>query len=447
MGIVVHKIRVKKVKKTAGGEVSTLRVLNDDSSEYLRELTYRVLFGEDTIGKQDVLPPLTMSNELDVKLYALFALLLKNFVFGWYSESLQLGGRAEFTKELVYLFAHVCRALQERAIVAQDELVAVLIVDLPILVKKHLMRISEVLSDPGVEEDEVEKVWLERYGNGLGDEETLGKYRRVIVHGIVRELFPQEVLNSRVSREFVVSLIDGVALRSVTESVCDNFTLWGIIGKLAEKLTKEDEVKENDTFLSKLHRILEFFVVDSQYDVQAKNELLTFDHLIPLIEFVDYLTNCMKRFPLSMAFLHILGFALMSFQIIKRFVNACLKRSVYENILTVGNIGYSIDTLRHILFPLDDKFAPEPRYVPSTMDEIEIIRIRNEEKIRFFLQNSKLRKIFVDSNEGIEDIERKITTVIDAVKYRRINTIFIQEMIDLILCRLFPELKGIKLYK
>lgn len=461
MGIVVHKIRVKKVKKAGNAEGSALlKQRRDDDVDYLRGLTRKILFETENRGrsKEETLPPLTTSNEVDAKLYALFALLLKNFVFGWYTESLQLGGRDEFTREIVYLFAHVCRGIQERAIAGQDDLVGMVVVDLPLLVRRHLKRIEEVRLDPAVDEEEMEDVWLQRYGRGLGDEETIIQYRRVLVRGIVQQLFPYEVLNSSVSREFIVSLIDGVAVRSVTESMCDNFALWEIMGKIAdvvvrsgegEKEKEKEKEKEGEkgdyNILSRLHRLLEFFVVDPRYEVRNSEKLLSYVHLMPMFALVEYMTNFVRRFPLIAGFLHVIGSVLMRFRIVREFVNACLKRFVYERILCAKNICAGIDALRHMLFPWDDLFAPEPRYVPATAEELAAVRKRNEEKLSLLLTSSVLKRVFVDSAESSEDVERKITRVMESVKYRRINAVFIQELLDLLVCRIFPELQEVEI--
>lgn len=58
-----------------------------------------------------LLPPLTSSNEVDVQLYAIIAIVIKEFVYTWYSKITQ---DQVFVEEVVRIIAHVTRGLESR---------------------------------------------------------------------------------------------------------------------------------------------------------------------------------------------------------------------------------------------------------------------------------------------------------------------------------------------
>ena len=63
----------------------------------------------DPIG--DILPPLTSSNETDLQLYAVIAIIIKEVVYSWYGKVTTDQGLVE---ETVRIVAHCTRALESR---------------------------------------------------------------------------------------------------------------------------------------------------------------------------------------------------------------------------------------------------------------------------------------------------------------------------------------------
>ena len=58
-----------------------------------------------------VLPALTSSPNVDLELYALIAVIFRDFVHKWYA---QITSDTGFVEEVVIVIAHVTRALEER---------------------------------------------------------------------------------------------------------------------------------------------------------------------------------------------------------------------------------------------------------------------------------------------------------------------------------------------
>jgi hypothetical protein len=81
----------------------------------------------------DLLPPLTSSNDIDLQLYAIIAVLLKEFVQTWYSK---ITPDHVFVDEVLQTIAHCTRALEER--LRTVDLEALLLDELPGLVDGHI---------------------------------------------------------------------------------------------------------------------------------------------------------------------------------------------------------------------------------------------------------------------------------------------------------------------
>lgn len=60
---------------------------------------------------QELLPPLTSSNSVDLQLYALIAVIIKEFVYSWYAK---ITPDHVFVDEVLQLIAHCTRALEQR---------------------------------------------------------------------------------------------------------------------------------------------------------------------------------------------------------------------------------------------------------------------------------------------------------------------------------------------
>lgn len=82
---------------------------------------------------EGILPPLTSSNEIDLQLYAIVAIVVKDFVNTWYSKITQEQG---FVEEIVQIIAHCSRALEER--IRHTDVAGLLLDELPILLERHV---------------------------------------------------------------------------------------------------------------------------------------------------------------------------------------------------------------------------------------------------------------------------------------------------------------------
>ena len=83
---------------------------------------------------EELLPPLTSSNEVDLQLYALIAIVMREFVFSWYSK---ITPDNSFAEEIIQVAAHCTRALEQR--VRRVDLEALILDEIPSLVESHVL--------------------------------------------------------------------------------------------------------------------------------------------------------------------------------------------------------------------------------------------------------------------------------------------------------------------
>lgn len=88
---------------------------------------------------EELLPPLTSSNAVDLQLYALIAVILSQFVQTWYNK---ITPDQDFVREIVLIVAHCSRGLEQRLRGLDVE--SLLLDDVPALVSSHLDGMSLV---------------------------------------------------------------------------------------------------------------------------------------------------------------------------------------------------------------------------------------------------------------------------------------------------------------
>lgn len=84
----------------------------------------------------EILPPLTSSNEVDLQLYAVIAILIREFIQTWYHK---ITADQVFVEELVKIIAHFTRAIEQR--LRKVDLESFLFDELPELLESHIQGI------------------------------------------------------------------------------------------------------------------------------------------------------------------------------------------------------------------------------------------------------------------------------------------------------------------
>lgn len=81
----------------------------------------------------EILPPLTSSNEVDLQLYALIAIIIREFVQTWYTK---ITPDQVFVEEVVKIIAHCTRGLEQR--LRKVDLESLIFDELPELLDVHV---------------------------------------------------------------------------------------------------------------------------------------------------------------------------------------------------------------------------------------------------------------------------------------------------------------------
>lgn len=83
---------------------------------------------------EDLLPPLTSSNDVDRQLYAFLAIIVKEFVYSWYSK---ITPDQALVNEVLQVVAHCTRALEQR--IRQIDVAQLILDEIPALVEAHIV--------------------------------------------------------------------------------------------------------------------------------------------------------------------------------------------------------------------------------------------------------------------------------------------------------------------
>ena len=87
----------------------------------------------DPLPLHELLPPLTSSNEVDLQLYAIISIVVKEFVYSWYGKITPDQG---FVEEVVRIIAHCTRALEQR--IRSVDIQSLVLDEIPELVEGHV---------------------------------------------------------------------------------------------------------------------------------------------------------------------------------------------------------------------------------------------------------------------------------------------------------------------
>lgn len=101
--------------------------------------SHNVLLGNGERGRttpqpiEEVLPPLTSSNEIDLQLYGIISVIIKDFVQAWYSK---VTPDHVFVNEILQIIAHCTRALEQR--LRSVDLESLLLDEIPGVLEAHI---------------------------------------------------------------------------------------------------------------------------------------------------------------------------------------------------------------------------------------------------------------------------------------------------------------------
>ncbi|KAL9111423.1 MAG: hypothetical protein Q9227_004100 [Pyrenula ochraceoflavens] len=201
----------------------------------------------------ELLPPLTSSNDVDLQLYAIIAIIIKDFVYAWYSK---ITPDQTFVDEVVQIIAHCTRALEQRLRridvqeLVLDEIPAICVghfqgtfakIDEAYKISHHSQQSNHpspprevyhtLNPHPGLSPvpEAPDSVAAEQQSNN----ERV--YRQLLVEGTLAVLLPTEDLENSCLRTLVGDIIGDLILgQTVSGKVCESWFIWQVTAKICE---------------------------------------------------------------------------------------------------------------------------------------------------------------------------------------------------------------------
>ncbi|GKZ53418.1 hypothetical protein AnigIFM49718_006010 [Aspergillus niger] len=219
---------------------------------------------------EDLLPPLTSSNEVDRQLYALIAIIVKEFVFTWYSK---ITSDQVLVSELLQVIAHCTRALEQR--LREIDVAQLFLDEIPALVERHVT--SYRLAKQQSEQSSISPPLREIYHAlnphpGLSpipdpsdaqavaqQRENESIYRQLLVHGMLAVLLPTEDLENASLRTLLGDILADLVLgNAVAGKISEGWFLWDSITKVVDRVGRNEQEEDVATATlgqrSRLHK-------------------------------------------------------------------------------------------------------------------------------------------------------------------------------------------------
>ncbi|KAI2469219.1 PXA domain-containing protein [Annulohypoxylon bovei var. microspora] len=202
----------------------------------------------------DLLPPLTSRNDVDLQLYALIAIIIKEFVQNWYG---RITPDETFVSEIVHIIAHCTRALEQR--LRNVDLESLLFDELPELLDAHIRayRIAKSsVARPPVEANPREiyhSLWplpalspvpKSESGSAQVQASNESEYRQLLVQGVLALLLPTEDLENECLTALVGQIFSELVIGNlVVNKLSEPWLIWEILIMLTRLVRTKGAIK------------------------------------------------------------------------------------------------------------------------------------------------------------------------------------------------------------
>ncbi|KAK2877202.1 hypothetical protein FQN49_001352 [Arthroderma sp. PD_2] len=197
---------------------------------------------------EELLPPLTSTNEVDLQLYALMAVVMREFVYSWYSK---ITPDTVFAEEVIQLVAHCTRALEQR--LRRVDVETLLFDEIPSLLEAHIIAYRTARESSAKAADSGRRLRLVYHMlnphpalspvPGHGDEDAVKQqeaeriYRQLLAHGAMAVLLPTEDLQNVCLRTLVGDILADLLLGGVVGGkVAEGWFIWDAISNILTSL-------------------------------------------------------------------------------------------------------------------------------------------------------------------------------------------------------------------
>ncbi|RMJ21862.1 PXA domain protein [Aspergillus sp. HF37] len=195
---------------------------------------------------EELLPPLTSSNDVDHQLYAFIAVIVREFVYSWYSG---ITSDQALVNEALQMTAHCARALEQR--LRHVDVAQLLLDEIPSLVETHITSYRLAKQQPNLSglAPSTRTVYHTLNPHPAlspapipSDPQTTAQqgeneaiYRQLLMHGTLAVLLPTEDLENACLRTLVGDLLaDRLMGDEVSQRICEGWFLWDTLSKLLD---------------------------------------------------------------------------------------------------------------------------------------------------------------------------------------------------------------------
>ncbi|KAK2753665.1 hypothetical protein FQN55_000028 [Onygenales sp. PD_40] len=205
---------------------------------------------------EESLPPLTSSNEVDLQLYALIAIIIKEFIYDWYSK---ITPDRDFTEEIIQIIAHCTRALEQR--LRQVDVDALVLDEIPALIEAHIVAYRTASQNPELNRSQSYFRTVYHTLNphpalspvpDASDPTTIAEqekreavYRQLLAQGVLATLLPTEDLENICLRTLVGDILADMILGEVVSGTASEGPfIWEIITQLISARNQDEQRSE-----------------------------------------------------------------------------------------------------------------------------------------------------------------------------------------------------------
>ncbi|KAL9612209.1 MAG: hypothetical protein Q9167_003197 [Letrouitia subvulpina] len=251
----------------------------DSSDRAATSLIRRVLCphahpsGGDSRPLDELLPPLTSRNDVDLQIYAIIAIVVKELVYSWYGK---VTADQEFVEEIISIIAHCTRALESR--LRAVDLESFVFDEIAELVENHVHgqwfssnpsrstwsngTVAYRISHRAAHSTQLSATPRAVYhsinphpalspvpdpaSESLVAEQSRheAEYRQLLVQGVLTVLLPTEDLENACLRTIVADVIaESILGRSIGGRACEGWFIWSSITRLVEAVKAHMEPK------------------------------------------------------------------------------------------------------------------------------------------------------------------------------------------------------------
>ncbi|KAI1273603.1 PXA domain-containing protein [Xylaria sp. FL0933] len=210
----------------------------------------------------DLLPPLTSRNDVDLQLYALISIIIREFVQNWYNK---ITADETFVAEIVQVIAHCTRALEQR--LRKVDLESLLFDELPELLAAHVQA-YRIATNPATRhplQTDLHQIYHSLHPlpalspvPRLGDEASVqaqadneSAYRQLLVHGVLAVLLPTEDLENECLTSLVGQIFSELVIGNlVAGKLSEPWLIWELLIMTTRLIHKKSNLNDPDSLSS-----------------------------------------------------------------------------------------------------------------------------------------------------------------------------------------------------